>query len=156
MYNYIDDASRKERAKKQKRILLIINAVLLVAVIILSLCLFISGPNGSAQAYEIRERLTYCLNGAKSSVAEIAPSVTSMTTAKVGDLKGYIFSIDQISLIYYGGKENRPSVLTDKIDEILEDIKEFDDVIRQSKSTLDVRSRINTHLSELEHIMSTL
>lgn len=154
MYNVFEQAEKNEKMLKRMRILLIV-AVLFFAIALTELIIMLTSPAfRSASGSILQNRIEDCLMGWRSASNEISATTNSKTGSKVGSIKGYIYAIDQLTLVSYDGeKSKRPADLQGVIEKLYDDIAEFDGVIQQSKSTLDVMKKLNEHFDELEMLL---
>lgn len=154
MYNVFDQAEQNEKLRKRLRIIFIA-ALLFFVIAVVELVMILTSPAfQSASGSVLQNRIEDCLTGWRASSNDIAATTNSKTGSKVGTIKGYIYAIDQLTLISYDGKKSkRPAELQDVIDKLYNDIAEFDGVIQQSKSTLDVMKNLNEHFDALEELL---
>ncbi|MBO2517635.1 MAG: hypothetical protein CW338_10300 [Clostridiales bacterium] len=154
MYSVFEQAEKDERRVRRMYILLGIALVFFVMAMVELFIILRSPAIGSASGTVLQDRIEDCLNGGKSAANEISATVTSVTSSKVGAVKGYVYAIDQLTLVCYDGKkDNRPEDLDAVIDLLYGDIKEFDSVIQQNKSTLGVKAKLSEHLALLEDLL---
>ncbi len=156
MYKYIDEAEIRQKDTKIKRFFILLSLLLALACVFIAVYGLVIAPKQSGKSAALKERIVYCVQQAQSSVNEISASVTSVTASQVGNIKGYVIAVDEMTVVYFGGQQNdRPDEVTNALSLLWDDIKEIDSVSRQSqKSTLDVRNRIQQHLGELSNAVA--
>lgn len=154
MYNVFEQAEKNEKLMKRMRIILIAAAVFFVIAVTEAVMMLTSPAFQSASGSILQSRIEDCLIGWRSASNEISATTNSKTGSKVGSIKGYIYAIDQLTLVSYDGeKSKRPADLQSVIEKLYDDIVEFDGVIQQNKSTLDVMKKLNEHFEEMEMLL---
>ncbi len=150
MYQFTSEFEQRGMAKKQKTFFFSVISVLCVIIIILSVIIAFKSTISSDSRQVIRQRIVNCISEARDSLNAISSSVDSDTASRVGNIKGYVYTVKHLNRVNMA-LNNQESLIDEQIIELLEnDLQQFDSLLKTSGSTMTVRSNLSEHLEQLK------
>ena len=145
-----------ENLKTQRRVLLTVCAVLLIAIAVL--CFFtVRNMNyqGKVQS-QISQRMYSASASAIDEVSKLGSIVTSNASARLARVRQYVYYMDQLnsfSISLAGGESGR-LVSADYFTTLYADLETMENLLQLSTtSTLDARTLLQNHLTELQNAL---
>ena len=145
-----------ENLKTQRRVLLTVCAVLLIAIAVL--CFFtVRNMNyqGKVQS-QISQRMYSASASAIDEVSKLGSIVTSNASARLARVRQYVYYMDQFnsfSISLAGGESGR-LVSADYFTTLYADLETMENLLQLSTtSTLDARTLLQNHLTELQNAL---
>ena len=140
----------------QRRVLLIVCAVLLIATAVLGVLLFRSGNYQSRVEMQIDQRIYSASTAAIDEVGRLGSVVTSNAAGRLARVRQYIYYMEQlnnISISLAGGERGR-LISAELFTSLYSDLDTFENQLAQSTtSTMDIRTHLQNHLQELQAVL---
>ena len=138
----------------QRRVLLGVCAVLLVAVIVLGIMTVRGASYQDRVKMQFDQRMYSASAAAVDEVNKLGSIVTSNASARLARVRQYIYYMEQLNALSISltGKQLAPA---DAFTALYGDLESFEGLLQQSTtSTLDARSLLLTHLQALQALLN--
>ena len=142
-----------EALKTQRRVLLIVCAVLLVVIGVLGFFTFRNMNYQGKLQSQISQRMYSASVSAIEEVSKLGSIVTSNASARLARVRQYVYYMDQLNSfsISMAGGEGGRLVKADYFTTLYADLETMEDLLALSTtSTLDARTLLQNHLTELQ------
>ena len=141
--------------KKGQRVLVVLCAALVIAVLVLSAVVVRTAVFKSNTDKQLSQRMMNCVSDAIAEVNRLSSVVNSGTSTRLGMVRQYVYAMDQynqISIALHGrGGALAPQ---EAFDALYSDIQQFETLTQTAtSSTLDARTLLLTHLTNLQLVL---
>ena len=141
----------------QRRVLLIVCILLLGLVIALGFVAIRNGTYRDRAEMQFSQRMYTAVSNAVNEVNRMGGYTTSSTNAQLSRIRQYIYYMEQLNSLslYLAGGESGRLAPDAYFTQLYSDLDTFEAIVQQSTtSTLDIRSQLLNHLTQLQALLS--
>lgn len=141
--------------KTQRRVILTLMALLVIAVVVLSILFVRADTYRSAAKQQFAKRITSSVIDAIDQVSRLTGTVQSNSSARLAMVRQYVYNIDQLNDIStsISGEQGR-LVPHQAITALYDDLDVYEKLVQTAtSSTLEIRTTLLTHLTALKELI---
>jgi len=142
--------------KMQRRVLVMICLVLLLACIVLGMLMIRNNTYRAQSQQQLSQRVITSLANAVDEVNRMSGVAASNTSARLARVRQYVYHMDQLNelSIQLSGGESGRLISAAVMETLYADLDAFEALIQGSKnSTMDIRSQLLNHLITLQSVL---
>lgn len=146
-----------QKIKTQRKVLILLCAVLLVVCILMTLFFIRSNVYRTQAQSQFSKRVVSAIENAVDELNRMSTLAASNTSAKLGRIRQQVYLVEQLnnlSIMLAGGESGR-IVSAKVIETIYTDLDLFEDLVQSGKnSTLDIHTQLLDHLTLLRNALN--